>query len=109
MQIGKMRRRCSLQAPPQETEGQNQYGEVVPSWVEVCQVWAAVEPLEGRKLWQAQQVQPDVTHEVRIRYRPGVKTAMRIVYQGRIFAIKAIMDVEERHWELRLMCVEQLL
>lgn len=107
MKIGPMRRRASLQSPPQETEAQNQYGEVATAWADVAEVWVQVEPLSGKELWQAQQVQADVTHRVTMRYRPGVRPKWRIVYQGRVFNILYVLNLEERNRTLQLLCVEQ--
>lgn len=43
-------------------------------------VWAAIEPLTPREVWGAQQVQSDITAQIRMRYRPGIDATMRIKY-----------------------------
>ncbi len=36
----------------------------------------------------------------------GFRPDMRVRHGGRVFDIIAVMDVEERHREIKLMCVE---
>ena len=68
--------------------------------------WAAIDPVSGRELYAAEQSQSEVTHKVRLRYRPGLTTAMRISRGKRRFKILSIIDWEERHESLLMMCKE---
>jgi SPP1 family predicted phage head-tail adaptor len=43
-----------------------------------------------------------------IRYRSGVLPAMRVIYQGRVFDIQSVIDVDTQHRRLALMCSEGL-
>ena len=86
--------------------GQDEAGQPVQEWQDVATVWAAVEPLRGREYWAAAQVQSEVTTRIRIRYRSGVRPDMRVLYGGRVFNVTAVIDPEERHMELQLMCRE---
>lgn len=88
--------------------GQDEAGQPVQEWQDVATVWAAVEPLRGREYWAAAQVQSEVTTRIRIRYRSGVRPDMRVLYDGRLYNINAVIDPEERHMELQLMCKEVL-
>jgi SPP1 family predicted phage head-tail adaptor len=74
----------------------------------VAQVWGEINPLAGRELELAQAINAEVTHQVTLRYRPGVTVAHRLVYQGRIFNITNVLDVETRHRTLELACSEGL-
>lgn len=87
-------------------DGQDESGQPFHEWQDVATVWAAVEPLRGREYFEAHQVQAEVTTRIRIRYRPGIRPDMRVLYGGRVFNITAIIDPEERHRELQLMCRE---
>lgn len=69
-------------------------------------VAAAVVPLTGRERIAAMQVSAALTHRVEIRYRPGLSEAMRVVYGGRVFNVTAVIDIEERHDEVHLLCEE---
>lgn len=71
-------------------------------------MWAAVEPFKGEEYIQLQNTQAELTAKVTIRYLPGIKPAMRVLYGDRVFDIKSVIDPEERHRELQLMCVEKV-
>jgi len=43
---------------------------------------------------------------LRIWYRPDITTAMRVQYGNRILDIETMIDPEERHVELHLLCKE---
>ena len=65
----------------------------------------------GRPVWNARQLQPDITHRVRIRWDKKADTitaAMRIDYAGRILHLleppRKIQ--EERNIELEMLCRE---
>jgi len=85
---------------------QDEAGQPVDMWQDVATVWGAVEPLRGREYFAAQQVQAEVTTRIRIRYRRGIRPEMRVLYDGRLFNILSVIDPEERHVELQLMCRE---
>lgn len=100
-------KRVSLMAPSGPEESRNALGEPALAWKEVAQTWASIKPLAGRELWQAQQVQADVTHAVRLRYRRGVDATMELDLQGRRLKIVAVLNIEERNRTLELLCQEQ--
>ena len=72
----------------------------------VCTVWASVEPLKGREFFAAQKENAETTVGICIRYRSGISADMRILYCNKVFGINAIIDPEERHIELQFMCQE---
>lgn len=100
---GKLRHRITIQ---EHVTGQDEFGQPRDDWRDVTTVWAAVEPLRGREYFAAQQVQADVTARIRIRYRKGIRPEMRSLYDGRLYDILSVIDPEERHQELQLMCRE---
>ncbi len=99
------RHRITIQ---EHVTGQDEAGQPVDMWQDVATVWAAVEPLRGREYFAAAQVQAEVTTRIRIRYRRGIRPDMRVLYDGRLYNINAVIDPEERHMELQLMCKEVL-
>lgn len=105
MQVGPLRKRVTIQ---KRSQVQDAYGQPLTAWEDVATVWAAIEPISGRELLAAAAVQSEVTHQVILRYRPGVVSKMRIVYGSRIFDIQNVLDENERHRELTLLCVEGL-
>lgn len=81
----------------------DRYGDSTNEWTAQATVWAAVEPLVGREYMAALQVQSDVSTRVRMRYRPGVTAADRLVHEGRVYAIESVIDVRSARRELVLM------
>jgi SPP1 family predicted phage head-tail adaptor len=67
---------------------------------------AAVEPVTSRERDQAMSVQTERTHRVNLRYRPGITETMTVGLGSRRFRIVGIRDLDERHRELELVCVE---
>lgn len=103
MRPGNLRHRVTLQQLSRIDDGAGGY---IETWIAVATVWADVYPLKGQELYQAQQVQANLSHRVTIRYRAGVEPSMRLQYGTRTLAIEAVIDPEERHRELILMCSE---
>lgn len=103
MKAGDLRHRITIQrlvlAP-------DEYGQPVEYWQDVATCWAAVEPLRGRELFVAQQAQSEVTTRVRLRYRAGITPDMRVLFGARVLEILYVIDPEERHRELQLLCRE---
>lgn len=88
---------------------QNEYGEVSTEQRYVIfkeNVWASVSPVKGKEFWQAEQIQSNVTTRIEFDFFPSVTRSMRIYYGARIFKIIAVIDVNEMHRTLQLMCEE---
>ena len=103
MQAGKLRRRVTIQYP---SDTRNDIGEPITQWLTFAEsVPAAIEPLNGREFFAAQQEQSTVTTRIRIRWRPGVTDLMRIVHSTEIYDIEAVLpDQHSGRRELNLMC-----
>lgn len=105
MRGGDLRKRVTIQ---QRTTDQDDYGQQLNQWDDVARVWAGIEPLNGRELLAAAAVQAETTHTVTMRYRPGITPQLRINYNGRLFNILNVLDDNERHRTLTLLCSEGL-
>lgn len=104
MRAGRLNRRITIQ---ERIETQNDMGEVVWTWVDVCTVWAEIAAVGGREFFAAQQVQSSVTHNILIRYRPGIVAKMRAVESNCdavAYDIEAVLP-NARRTEIKLMCV----
>lgn len=109
--IGTLRHRVTFRRPDGPATTRAASGQLVPDWVDVATVWGSVQPLAGRELFQARQVQANVTHRVYVRFRDDVKanaTRWRLVHRGRTFEIVAAIDLVERERFLELLCVERV-
>lgn len=104
---GELRHKVDILTPP---AAQNDYGEVdeTEEWPAFKEgVWASVEPLKGRELFTAQQINSEITLKVKMWYIPGVKAKMRIRSRGQVFEIVGPpIDNKQINRELELMCKE---
>jgi len=78
------------------------------TWHDYATVWGALEPLRGREYLAAQQEGAEATGKITIRYLPGLKPTMRLIFEGRIYQILTPIDPEEQHTELQLVVKEVL-
>lgn len=106
MRAGKLRRRASLQ---RKQVIQDPYGAEIVTWTEFAAVWAGVESLQGREFFSAQAEQGEISARIRMRFRPDVRAADRVVVgsgsRARPFDVEAVI-ADERERELQLMCRE---
>lgn len=72
---------------------------------------ALVVPLSGSEYYQAQQTQNPVDYNVFLPYRDDITPDMRIVFRGRLLAIKAVLpsliDINGDYEKLCLKCSVQ--
>lgn len=106
MRAGKLRQRLMVD---QATVTRDALGAPVYTWNKVGERWAGLEPLSGREFFSAQQLQSDVTHRVTIRYDHDLDPMYyRFRYQGRIFNIDSVLNIDERNREMQCMCREEI-
>ena len=105
MAIGRLRHRIILQT---STLTQDSLGVASEAWEDTATVYAQIEALSGREFFEAARVNAEVTHRVRIRYRPGIVPAMRVLAGDRTLDIRSVLDVDGRKRELTLMCAERV-
>lgn len=104
MRAGKLRHLVTVD---QRSATPDTYGEPAQTWTPLyTNQPASIEPLSGRELINAQAVQSDVTHRVRMRYVSGIETKHRIVFGTRVLDIRAIRNVDERGIEWEMLCTE---
>ncbi len=102
MQAGNLDQRITLQA---RAAGQDAVGQSHATWLDVATVWAQVHAVRGREFFAAAQTQQEQTVKVRIRYRPGVTTDMRLVWDGRPHDITGVIPVGRKDM-LEIMCLQ---
>lgn len=114
MRVGRLRQRIVLQ---QRADVVSAEGEVIPSWTDLAETPASIEPVSGREYFAAQQVNSEVTARIIIRWRPGVDTAGRVLHQTNQSNSPAEYDVYDvvsaledpvigRRW-ITLLCVKR--
>lgn len=99
---GKFRHSIEIQSP---VGTQDSYG-ASTGYTTIASIRGNVNNLNGRTLYQASQVNSEVSIKVTIRYRSDVQPKQRIKYGSRIFEILSIIDIGEYHRIMELMCKE---
>ena len=116
MQAGALRRRLLFQRRGTERDIYSQPKDV---WIDVlANVPAAITPLAGRELVQAQALNAEVTHAITVRYHrtfadPIAAANMRAVYRPtgdvtRYFNLHGLLNVDERNRQIDIAATEGL-
>jgi SPP1 family predicted phage head-tail adaptor len=109
MAAGKYRNKIIIESP--SVSERNAFNEPTEhakeNWEYVTTAWAQIMPMSGQELFVAQQIQPQLTHKVRLRYMPGITSDMRICYGQRILYIESVINKGEKNIELELNCKER--
>ena len=101
MRAGRMHERIELQA---RSVTRDAYGAEAPVWTTVHTVYAEAQPIAGREFVAMRQAQSDIDIRFRIRYLPGIDTAMRVLWRERTYPIRSALNVGARDAELELLC-----
>lgn len=103
----RLRHRLTLQQPILMPDGAGGYAR---TWQNVADLWAKVAPYGHRDALSEQladqKLRPRVTHRVSLRWRSGVTTDMRLLFEGRALNIRAVIDVKERGEMLEILAEE---
>lgn len=70
---------------------QDEGGATTQEWVDVEQLWAAIEPLSAREFLASQSVQSEVTGKIIIRHRDYMSATHRILHNGRIYQVEGVL------------------
>lgn len=107
LDAGTLDKRVTIQSQSRSDDGG---GGATITWPDVGLWWVSISTTGGREFARAQQVQPELTHEIRGRYRTDVTSTHRLFYVSnnvrRAFAIHAVINPEERNEQLVLYCSE---
>jgi SPP1 family predicted phage head-tail adaptor len=104
MRIGRLRHQITFKAAVDVPDGA---GGVTQTWQTIATVWGAVEPLRGRELFAAQQIQAEITHKITTRYHEGMRPEMVVDFNGRIFDVGPPVNPAERNQSLEFYAVER--
>jgi SPP1 family predicted phage head-tail adaptor len=100
----RLRQRVTLQQASESPDGA---GGFARSWNDVAALWAELTPLQGREQLDAMQLASRVTHRAVLRYRDDVSADKRLILaDGRIFNIRAVLNIAEQSYLLELLVEE---
>ena len=103
--IGALDHRLTIEAPSRTSDGG---GGAAIIWTLVDEVWGAMRPISASESLDAEGLKGRVSHEIVIRFRPGVSPKMRFRLAARLFDIRSAVDAEEEHRFLRCLVEERL-
>ena len=110
IQAGRRARRLRIQSAT--TSRETTYGDVAHAWADVAEseVWGWITPLGGRERWEAAAINPDISHQIMIRYRSDVGPGMRLQTKDgtRTFQILDAINREERNEVTLMNCIEEV-
>jgi head-tail adaptor len=110
MPIGAYRHRCLLMNPTGISP--DGYGGYTAAYAPANppELDASIQAANARDLERATAgtVLGTATHLIRCRYRPDVSQASRLQFEGRLFEVQSVQNVDERDIALILICAEIL-
>lgn len=101
--VGAMRHVVNIQ---RATVTQDDYGGQISTWATTISPWVEIKPLMGRELTIGRQVSANVSHAVITRYLSDITPKDRVNFNGRLFDINAVMNIDERNIKTVLLCTE---
>ena len=102
MKAGNLSYRIEVQERSLSPDG---FGDPLPTWTTIATRWASLEMQGAGKPFSANQVSPDATVRITMRYYDGLTPRHRLKLNSRIFQIEGITHDE---WETVIMCKEQV-
>ena len=102
--LGDLRHRLVLEEAQRVSDGAGGFTE---TWITLATVSAAIAPSGGSESVNSGRLAGRVSHQVTLRYRPGMTPAMRFRLGTRQFHILAVFDEDERKRWLQCLCEER--
>lgn len=69
---------------------------------------AAIWPASAQEREESQKLEMEITHKIRVRYRPGYLPSMKITFGARTFEIVSIINWQERNVYLDILAHEDV-
>jgi SPP1 family predicted phage head-tail adaptor len=98
-----MRARLVLEKPQEIPDAA---GGVRRTFASVATLWAKVEPLQARERIAADSVGQSITHRVTLRWRADLDGSCRFRKGARLFAVRTVIDPDERRRTLLCLAEE---
>lgn len=100
---GILRHRVTIEAA---TDARNTLGETTQTWSPLVDRWASIEAVSYSEQQQQGQTSGTITHEVRMRYVPGLTGKMRLRWGSRLLYVSSLIEKNNREEHL-LSCEER--
>jgi SPP1 family predicted phage head-tail adaptor len=96
MQSGPLDRRIVIERAALTS---NAFGEGVPTWGALAEVWAHKQDVSDKERQQSAEVAAEITTRFKIRWSPDVATVNpkdRVVFDGRVYNLSAVKEIGRR-------------
>lgn len=103
LNAAELKHRIEFQKTTQTSDGAGGWTE---SWTTIATVWAKIEPVKSYERFIAMQTETYTTHKITCRYNANITTAKRALFNGRLFDVTGVINVEEDNSVLHIMATE---
>ena len=103
MALGNMRHRISIEGRETTTDGAGGFSS---EWVNVVELWAEVTPKNGSERFRGMKIEDTTTHIIKTRYKSGINSSQRINFNGRLFNINSVINIDEKDRYMLIQAVE---
>lgn len=76
------------------------------NWISFRKCWASIKGLRGKTFYTAAQTQSENNKVFNCRYFKGLTENMKIKYNGNLYDITSINDLDEKHIEYEIHAKE---
>lgn len=101
MHAGNLNRQIIVQ---KRTDTRQPGGGRVPTWADFVKVWADILTPTGKQQGLSNQQLNIVTTSFRVRFRSDIDASMRIIYDGEVFDIQAVLKDRAGRVYMDLLC-----
>lgn len=105
LQAGALNRLIEIQTRSTAKDSAGHQSDV---WTTTVTTRASIEPLSGAEVVAAGAQIGETMVQMAMRWRPGITSAMRVIYQGEIYTVLAVLDEYMKHRKLTLLCQQGL-
>ena len=103
---GSLRNLISIE---QSSTTPDSFGQPLNTWTAVLQTRAAINFVNNREIYQADQLTEQVSHKVTIRWPGGLVSivpGMRVVFGSHVYKVQAVNNVQQRNRVLEILVLE---
>lgn len=103
MKPGKLNKRLEVQVPTDTTDS---VGGITTAYAVDFEVWGAIIPNSGQRVFQSDRFDSEVDVLVEVRYRTDITSKHRLknLENNNVYSVEATFDPDGRKERLNLMC-----
>lgn len=106
MRAGRLRHKAMIQEIVNTVDDFGQPISNGSGYQDLKPIWCRINPIRGNEKFLSNQDYSKTTHKIKMRFTE-IDASHRIVYQGRVFNIMAIMNINEMDRELEILAWEE--